>query len=179
MHDTRAPSSFGVAERLLRHRSRTVSELVDVHPVAWEDDLDGGQSLWGSTARALKEGVTRLEQLFCVGYDGAHWVQSSAARLTSLYRVLIFHIMKTSVDIDDHLFARVKEIADESGLTVRAMIESGLQFVVREHGKKHSRYMMPDARFSGTPGFAPGASEEHVASALREMNDELAAGKFK
>jgi RNA:NAD 2'-phosphotransferase (TPT1/KptA family) len=82
--------------------------------------------------------------------------------------------MKTSVDIDDHLFARVKEIADESGSTVRAMIEAGLHFVVREHGKGRSRYKIPDARFRGTTGFAQGASEASIASYLREMNDELA-----
>jgi hypothetical protein len=82
--------------------------------------------------------------------------------------------MKTSVDIDDHLFARVKAIADEKGLTLRAMIEAGLQFLVREHGNFSSSYIMPNAQFDGAKGFVAGASDATVAASIREMNQALA-----
>jgi hypothetical protein len=87
--------------------------------------------------------------------------------------------MKTSVDIDDNLFARVKAIADAKGLSMRAMIESGLQFLVREHHKGAAPYVLPDARFSGIQGFAPGATEQSISSAIREMNDSLGTEHFK
>jgi hypothetical protein len=82
--------------------------------------------------------------------------------------------MKTSVDIDDQLFARVKVIADEKGLTLRAMIETGLQFLVREHSKVAPSYEMPNAQFSGVKGFVAGASDATIAASLREMNEALA-----
>jgi hypothetical protein len=87
--------------------------------------------------------------------------------------------MKTSVDIDDTLFARVKAIADAKGLSMRSMIESGLQFLVREHHKDAAAYQLPDARFKGVQGFAPGASEQSIAAAIREMNDVSASEYFK
>jgi hypothetical protein len=87
---------------------------------------------------------------------------------------IILRDMKTSVDIDDHLFARVKAIADEKKLTFRAMVEAGLQFVIREHHKAMPSYVMPNAQFKGAKGFVAGASEASISLSIRDMNQALA-----
>lgn len=83
--------------------------------------------------------------------------------------------MKTSINIDDQLFKKIKSLADSKGLTFRAMVETGLHFILRENSKSKTIYQMPNGQFKGQIGFVDGASESSISSVLREMNDTLAS----
>jgi hypothetical protein len=46
--------------------------------------------------------------------------------------------MKTSVDLNDALFAEAKQLAAEQGCSLKAVIEDGLRRVVMEHRVAYS-----------------------------------------
>lgn len=66
--------------------------------------------------------------------------------------------MKTTVEISDALLERAKKQAVREGTTLRALLEAGLQQVLRERNRPR-KFHMRDARFSGRgtqPGFQEG-----------------------
>ena len=68
--------------------------------------------------------------------------------------------MKTTVDISDNLFQRTRRLAAKRGVTMRALIEEGLQAVLRQDGAQRSEFTLRDASFRGS-GLAPGVSLEN------------------
>ncbi len=74
--------------------------------------------------------------------------------------------MKTTVEISDALAAEAKAIADRDKTTLRALIEAGLQLVLRER-RRRARFRLRDASFRGE-GLQPefrGASWEQIREA--------------
>lgn len=65
--------------------------------------------------------------------------------------------MKTTVEIDDDLFARAQEIAQREGTTLRALIEEGLSIALARREQKTS-YRWPDLSVDGE-GIAPEIKE--------------------
>ncbi len=55
------------------------------------------------------------------------------------------------------------------GVTLRALIEEGLEHVVAESAP--AGFELRDARFRGRTGFARGAGEQDIATAIREFNE--------
>ena len=51
--------------------------------------------------------------------------------------------MKTTLDVDDELFARAERRARESGLQLRALVEEGLRRVLSDD-TEHRPYRLPD-----------------------------------
>ncbi len=84
--------------------------------------------------------------------------------------------MKTSLDIDDNLYLKVKAIADARGTTFRALVEAGLQFLLRGEAEKQAPFRLPAAHFDGPPGFAEDAGDRSVSTAIAELN-EAGAGQ--
>jgi hypothetical protein len=56
--------------------------------------------------------------------------------------------MKTTVDLSDQLAAEAKELARREGTTLRALIERGLRWVLRE-GSQPSGFQLREAGFGG------------------------------
>jgi hypothetical protein len=78
--------------------------------------------------------------------------------------------MKTTVDIADDLFNRTREIAQREGLTLRALIEEGLQAALARREKKAS-YRWPDLSVDGE-GLAP----EFEEGGWETLRDRIYAG---
>lgn len=60
--------------------------------------------------------------------------------------------MKTTVDIDDELLRKAKVRAAEHGLTLRELVERGLERVLADTEPAHGQYELPDGRFRGEGG---------------------------
>jgi Arc/MetJ family transcription regulator len=58
--------------------------------------------------------------------------------------------MKTQIDISDELLAEAEALAARDGVTLRALIESGLRREVRERKNPRSRFSLRDASVGGT-----------------------------
>ena len=56
--------------------------------------------------------------------------------------------MKTTVDIADALLDEARRVADRRGITLRAVIEEGLRYVVKA-GSRRARFTLRDASFRG------------------------------
>lgn len=56
--------------------------------------------------------------------------------------------MKTTVDIADPLLERAKKLAAREGTTLKALIESGLHLVIREH-QQRADFRLRDESFGG------------------------------
>jgi hypothetical protein len=82
--------------------------------------------------------------------------------------------VKTSVDIEDHLFEHARAQAEKNRTTLRALIESGLRHVIHS-SQRAKHYTMPEAVFSGPLGFVDGADERSIGREIARMNDEHAA----
>ncbi len=57
--------------------------------------------------------------------------------------------MKTTIDIADPLFRRARQLAQDRGTTLRALVEDGLRRVLDE--PPTPAFVLPD-RAAGTPG---------------------------
>ena len=78
--------------------------------------------------------------------------------------------MRTTIDIDDPLLERVRELMRRRQTTLRALVEEGLERVLQEQAPLDG-FEMRDASFDGPVGFAPGAGPKDVAAAIRELNE--------
>ena len=67
--------------------------------------------------------------------------------------------MKTTIDISDALFEQARAQAKARGVTLRALVESGLRLVLAQSKPAPQRFEMRDFSF-GTPGL-PGGLEAH------------------
>ena len=54
--------------------------------------------------------------------------------------------MKTTVEIADPLLREAKQLAEREGVTLRELIELGLQHIVAEHKTKPRPYKLADCR---------------------------------
>lgn len=79
--------------------------------------------------------------------------------------------MRTTIDLEDNLFARVKKLMSRRGVTLRSLVEESLRRLVEED-QKRVPFKLRDASFKGPRGFAPGAGPDDIAGALRAINDE-------
>jgi hypothetical protein len=66
--------------------------------------------------------------------------------------------MRTSIDIPNALFARVRRLAAARGTTLRALAIEGLEMVVDRHREPPKRFRLRDAAF-GEGGLAEGIDE--------------------
>jgi hypothetical protein len=57
--------------------------------------------------------------------------------------------MKTTVHLSDPLLAEAKSIAAKEGMTLRDLIEAGLRREVAERRRRHRRFALRDASFTG------------------------------
>jgi hypothetical protein len=57
--------------------------------------------------------------------------------------------MKTTIEIADDLLARVREIAQREGTTIRALLEEGLQTALARREQKQASYLWPDLSVPG------------------------------
>lgn len=81
------------------------------------------------------------------------------------------HIVRTTIDLSDSLLARARKLMVKRKLTLRALVEEGLRRVLDEEQAERERFVLPDASFKGTLGFADGVTEADISSLLREMNE--------
>jgi len=64
--------------------------------------------------------------------------------------------VKTTIEINDELLRRAKIRAAERGLTLRELVERGLERVLAENEVARSQYELPDGRFRGEGGSVDG-----------------------
>lgn len=77
--------------------------------------------------------------------------------------------MKTTIDISDPLLRKARKVAARDGVTLKTLVERGLQHVVAEPGRK-APFRLRDASFRGK-GLRPelrGASWEQIRALIYE-----------
>ena len=57
--------------------------------------------------------------------------------------------MKTTIEISDPILEDAKAIAAREGTTMRALVETGLRYVVAERQARYSVFKLRDAAFDG------------------------------
>lgn len=77
--------------------------------------------------------------------------------------------MRTTVRLDEALMERAKQEAKRRGVTLTALIEQGLQLVLRRPGRREDRppVSLPECRKGG--GTLPGVDLNDSASVLDRM----------
>ena len=78
--------------------------------------------------------------------------------------------MRTSIEISDALLTRARRVMQQRKVTLRRLVEEGLQRVLDE-SMKQGPVVLPDARFRGKVGFRGGAGPESITDVLREINE--------
>ena len=78
--------------------------------------------------------------------------------------------MKTTIEIADAILDEARAIASREGTTVRALVESGLRYMVAEHQAHYAGFKLRDESFGGD-GIAP-----DLRSASWERIRDLAYG---
>lgn len=64
--------------------------------------------------------------------------------------------MRTTIEVNDELFRKAKQLAAAEGITLREIVESGLRVELAR--RRRGRYRMPDRSFEGE-GLQPGVVE--------------------
>lgn len=77
--------------------------------------------------------------------------------------------MRTTLNLDDDLFRRLKQIAAERGVTLRQVVDEALRqaFAARSKGRSRPRVRLPLSRHKG--GLLPGVNLADSASLLDRM----------
>lgn len=78
--------------------------------------------------------------------------------------------MKTTVDISDALFEQARAQAKARGVTLRALVESGLRLVLTQSKAAPQRFEMRDFSF-GTPGLQGGLEAHFDLSKWRDIGN--------
>ena len=65
--------------------------------------------------------------------------------------------MKTTVDIPDPLLAQARDLAEEAGVTLKALVEEGLRRVIEER-QRRPEFHLRRASFRGQ-GLQPGVAD--------------------
>lgn len=79
--------------------------------------------------------------------------------------------MKTTVEIDDALFARVRKQARRSGRSVRSLVEEGLRRCL-EAERPAKGYKLPDLSVGNADGLNP-----LEALSWQDLRDEIYGGR--
>jgi len=80
-------------------------------------------------------------------------------------------MMKTTVEIDDALFARVRKHARRTGRSVRSLVEEGLRRCL-EAERSAKRYELPDLSVGNAGGLNP-----LEALSWQDLRDEIYGGR--
>lgn len=59
--------------------------------------------------------------------------------------------MKTTIDISDELFARARKLAEQQGITLRRLIEEGLQLALDKRRAPNRSFRLPTVRGEAVP----------------------------
>jgi hypothetical protein len=78
--------------------------------------------------------------------------------------------MRTSVEISPALLKRVRALMKRRGTTLRALIEEGLERMLKDP-EAEGGMQLRDAAFKGPLGFAPGVTAHDLPRLLAEMNE--------
>jgi len=81
------------------------------------------------------------------------------------------HIMKTTVEIADDLFAQAQRLARKEKTTFRSLTEQGLRMVLKEKGKP-ARWKWKPVPFNGG-----GLADEFKGAAWDQIRDEIYRGR--
>ena len=88
-----------------------------------------------------------------------------------LNRRIAYHsVMKTTIDISDHLLNRAKELARKEKTTLKELTEEGLALVLAEHSSRTPRRIKPVV-FNGQ-----GLSEGFRGKSWADIRDEIYQG---
>lgn len=79
-------------------------------------------------------------------------------------------IVRTTIDLSDHLLARVKKLMHKRKTTLRALVEEGLERLLDEE-RGRVPFKLRDASFKGEQGFAEGLGTQDISRMLRELNE--------
>lgn len=79
--------------------------------------------------------------------------------------------MKTTIEIDDELFRRVKVRAAERGASLRSVFEDALRRVLDEQHDRANPYTMPDRRVHGR-GLRPEFRDRTVTELIHDIDEE-------
>jgi predicted transcriptional regulator len=82
------------------------------------------------------------------------------------------HLMKTTIEISDDLFARTQRLARKEKTTFRALTEAGLRFVLKEKQAKTTRWKWKPAIFHGR-----GLTDEFKNANWDKIRDEIYRGR--
>ena len=82
------------------------------------------------------------------------------------------HGMKTTVEIEDQLFARARRRAQREGRTMRSLIEEGLRQCLEAGDARREQYRLPDLSVGD-----PGDPNPLEAMSWPELRDEIYAGR--
>jgi len=80
------------------------------------------------------------------------------------------HIMKTTIEIADDLFARAQRVARREKTTFRALTEAGLRHVLREKQAKTTKWKWKPITCGG------GLTEEFKNASWDKIRDEIYRG---
>ena len=78
--------------------------------------------------------------------------------------------MRTTIEVNDDLFRRAKQLAAAEGVTLREIVESGIRSELAR--RRRGRYRIPDRSFGGE-GIRPGIVEGDWGS----VRDIIYAGR--
>ena len=81
------------------------------------------------------------------------------------------HIMKTTIEIADDLFARAQGLARREKTTFRALTEEGLRLVLREKTQRKPKPLPPLVTVRGG-----GLTEEFKNATWEQIRDEIYRG---
>jgi hypothetical protein len=81
------------------------------------------------------------------------------------------HIMKTTIEISDDLFARVQRVARKEKMTFRSLTEQGLRLVLKEKQVKPAKWKWEPVTFKGG-----GLTDEFKNASWEKIRDEIYRG---
>ncbi len=79
-------------------------------------------------------------------------------------------IMKTTIDISDHLLQRAKDLAQDENTSLKEITEQGLELVIEKHLSR-SPYVVKPVVFNGR-----GLSSEFKGKSWAEIRNEIYKG---